>query len=169
MPLTRRQLLTIGGLSCLTFGLSATMLGRQWWNTPASAPYQNLSQQEAQMIMAISAAVFPAGAVISVNPNSLKLDHYFDSLLQQLPQMQEKLLKLLLNALNSAPYISFQSSFLAQSAVEQQRQVQDWLNHSNHLIRGAITSLIVLLGMGYSAHPEIAPYFGQMHQCGYGG
>ena len=169
MSLNRRQLLKLGALSGVSFGIALSVVGHQWWNTPPAAPYESLSDQEAKIVMAISAAAFPAGQSIAKDPRTLLLDRYFDQLLLHMPEMQRRLLKLLLNALNSAPYLQFSTSLLSQSPAQQENQLQEWLNHSNHLFRNAVTSLVILLGMGYTAHPDISPFFSTLHQCGYGG
>ena len=85
-----------------------------------------------------------------------------------MPETQAKLLKLLINALNTAPYLNLNSAFLKQSAEQQSQQLQTWLNHSNHLIRNAVTSLTILIGMGYTSHPRVSSFFARYHQCGYG-
>ena len=168
MILNRRQLLRIGGLSTLGLTLGGGLVYSQWWNAPANAPYQRLSTHEASLVRAISTVAFPSGDIISISPEQLSLDRYFDILLQSMPETQGKLLKLLLNALNSAPYLTFDNTFLMQSPEQQHKQLQSWLNHPQHLLRNAVTSLVILIGMGYTSHPKIAPHFAQFHLCGYG-
>ena len=168
MALTRRQLITIGAIAGISSGVGITVIGISWWNTPADAPYQNMNHDEALILSIIAGAAFPAGRVISLDGSMLNLDRFFDQMLSDMPELQSKLLKLLLNALNSAPYLDFKNTLSAQSPTEQKEQLQRWLNHPNHLFRNAVTSLVILIGMGYTSHPEVSPYFNQMHRCGYG-
>ncbi len=168
MALTRRQLIAIGSIAVVSSGIGITVIGLRWWDTPADAPYQKMSQNEALILSIIAGAAFPAGRMISIDASKLNLDRFFDQMLSDMPEFQSKLLKLLLNALNTAPYLDFKNTLSEQSPTERKTQLQTWLNHPNHLFRNAVNSLVILIGMGYTSHPEISPYFNKMHQCGYG-
>lgn len=168
MILNRRQLLRIGGLAALALTFGGSAIYSEWWDTLPDEPYQRLSNQEASLVRAVSSVAFPSGDIISISPDQLSLDRYFDILLLSMPETQSKLLKLLLNALNSAPYLTLDKTFLMQSPEQQHEQLQTWLNHPQHLLRNAVTSLVILIGMGYTSHPKIAPHFAQFHLCGYG-
>ena len=168
MMLSRRQLIKICAAVGISSGIGISALGFRWWDVPAGVPYRKMSIEEATVLTIIAHAAFPPGPIIAQNANDLKIDRFFDHLLSNMPMVQTKLLKLLLNALNTAPYLEIKSSLSSQSSIEQQEQVEKWLNHPNYLFRNAVTSLVILIGMGYTAHPEVSPYFSQMHQCGYG-
>ena len=64
------------------------------------------------------------------------------------------LLKLLLEAIDRATLPTHATYFTNLSLSDRQDCIQQWLQNPSHLIRGAIQSLIVLLGMGYTAHPS---------------
>ena len=60
------------------------------------------------------------------------------------------------------------ATFTALSLPEQQVVLRSWFTNDVAEIRGAISSLVVLLGMGYTTHPEVSPIMSAWHRCGYG-
>ena len=103
------------------------------------------------------------------NPAEAKLDRFFDQLLFSMTEQNRDLLKLLLHGLDAAPFIKYGNHFTDLEQSESENQLQRWLLSNNHLLRGAVTSLVTLLGMGYCSHPMSSNTLSKLHQCGFGG
>ena len=169
MTISRRQLLqwtaALGLASSVAIGVNVST----WWNTDPDTPYVNLNLLEANVVNAISGAAFPAGSTINLNGGQAGLDRFFDELLSAMSSENRTLLKLLLEAIDRATLPTHTTYFTALSLEERQLCIQQWLHNPSHLIRGAVQSLIVLLGMGYTSHPIASEHLSQYFRCGFGG
>ena len=117
---------------------------------------------------ALSGAAFPAGDVIALSGAQADLDIFFDAVLSGLPELTSNLLKLLIEALQHLTLPRHGARFTALSPEAQQVQLSIWLDSDQPELRGAVLSLVVLLAMGYTTHPKIAPLMSTWHGCGYG-
>ena len=168
MSLTRRQFIKITtALSLMTAGGVGIEVST-WWDTPASEPFQHLNHTEAKVVNAIGGAAFPGGDVLSLSGDTAILDRFFDAVLNAMTAQNRNLLKLLLEAIEHYTVVSHGTYFSNLETLERQTLIEQWLKHDNHLFRGAIQSVIVLLGMGYTAHPEASKHLTQFFRCGFG-
>ena len=168
MKLTRRHLLALGAATSAAAAAGLTSTVAHWWDQPAAADFSHLSANEARFVRAWASAAFPSGEVIALHGADAGLDRFFDGMLSSLPDTQRKLLKLLLNALDTSS-IAIAGARFHQLSETDARQVFHRLNeHELAEVRGAVTGLTVLLGMGYSTHPQVAPVMARWHRCGYG-
>lgn len=172
MKLSRRHLLGLiaagGALTAATGLVGAVAVGTNWWDQPADAPFEALEQEEAAVVRAVAAAAFPGGATIALGGGEADLDRFFDGLLLALPETQRNLLKLLLHALEHGAIVGAGGRLTHLPEVEQRAFVMGLINHELAEVRGAAMSLVVLLGMGYTTHPSVAPMISAWHRCGYG-
>ncbi len=168
MAITRRQLLRW----TTVLGTATTLVGGvhlySWWDTPPESPFVNLNTLEASIVRVIGGAAFPSGETINLDGYSANLDRFFDTLLSSMTTENRLLLKLLLEAIERATIPTHGSFFTSLSAPEQQACIETWLQSSNALFRGAIQSLVVLLGMGYTAHPTASTHLERYFRCGFG-
>ena len=168
MAITRRQLLRW----TTVLGTATTLVGGvhlySWWDTPPEAPFVNLNTLEASIVRVVGGAAFPSGETINLDGYSANLDRFFDTLLSSMTTENRQLLKLLLEAIERATIPTHGSFFTSLSTPEQQACIETWLQSSNALFRGAIQSLVVLLGMGYTAHPTASTYLARYFRCGFG-
>ena len=169
MTITRRQLLQWTSVLGLASSVAMGVHVSKWWNTDSETPYVNLNLLEANVVNAVSGAAFPGGSTINLSGDEAGLDRFFDKLLSSMSNENRTLLKLLLEAIDRATLPTHTTYFTTLSLEEQQRCIQQWLHNPSHLIRGAIQSLIVLLGMGYTAHPIASEHLSQYFRCGFGG
>lgn len=169
MTITRRQLLqwtaALGLAGSVATGISIS----NWWETDPDAPYINLNLLEANVVNAVSGAAFPTGPTIELDGEKAGLDRFFDGVLSSMSTENRKLLKLLLEAVDRATLPTHATYFTNLPLGDRQRCVEQWLDSPSHLIRGAIQSLIVLLGMGYTAHPVASEHLSRYFRCGFGG
>ena len=140
----------------------------RWWDRPPGEGFAHLAEEEADFVRVLAGAAFPAGDVIDLSGEDADLDRFFDAMLAGMPALTGNLLKLLIEALQHAPVPVRGSRFTALSAETQQAQVVDWLASSRAEIRSGVQSLVVLLAMGYTTHPDVAPLMSTWHGCGYG-
>ena len=154
-----------------TIGFPAYVIG-SWWKVPADDPFLCLSESESKVINQLAIAAFPIQANQShqrPNPAETKLDRFFDQLLVSMTEQNRDLLKVLLHALDAAPFIKKGCHFTDLDAESSETQLQLWMHSNNHLLRGAVTSLVTLLGMGYCSHPTSSNTLSKLHKCGFGG
>lgn len=168
MGMTRRQLLRW----TTTLGIASTVVGSiqlySWWDTDPEAPFVNLNTLEASVVRAVGRGSFPSGETIDLDGGEANLDRFFDTLLTSMTDENRVLLKLLLEAVERTSLVSHGSFFTSLSPTEQQHCIETWLGSSNTLFRGAIQSLVVLLGIGYTAHPTASTHLSKYFRCGFG-
>lgn len=168
MPISRRHLLALGAATAAAgaLGVGGTLV--RWWDRSPTEPFQALSASEARFVRAWAGAAFPPGPTLATDGATAGLDHFFDTTLTHLPDTQRKLLKLLLNALDTGVIALAGSRFTHLEPAAARRAYHHLFDHDLAELRGAAQSLTVLLGMGYTTHPDVAPAMARWHRCGYG-
>ena len=168
MNLSRRKLLKIGLLGSSTAALAGGLTVWSWWDVPPARSYQNLSSEEIIMVQALSRAAFPGGASIALDGGDASLHRFFDQLLTSMTSENRSLLKLFLEALDRLPLLSKGRYFTDCSEESQRELVESWLQSDNYLFRSAIQSVIVLLSIGYTSHPDVSVKLQSYFACGFG-
>lgn len=168
MKITRRHLLALSAASAAATALCAGGVATQWWAQPADGNHRKLAAEEARFVRGFAGAAFPAGPYIALSGADAGIDDFFDAVLDGMPDITADLLRLLMHALEHAPLPIHGGRFTMLPLDKQQHVLQGWLHHDIAEFRGAVSSLLVLLGMGYTTHPDVAPIMGAWHRCGYG-
>ncbi|MFT5685333.1 MAG: hypothetical protein ACI8RZ_006284 [Myxococcota bacterium] len=168
MAITRRHLLAASAGIAAAAAVCAGGIGIRWWDAPPGAGRVNLSDDEAALVRALSGAAFPAGKFIELSGGDVNLDRFFDAMLSGMPKLTGDLLKLLTNALEHFTLATHGTRYSVLSLADQQAQLDGWLTSDRHELRGAVQSVVILLGMGYTTHPEVAALISPWHGCGYG-
>lgn len=168
MAVTRRHLLAASAGIAAAVAACAGGIGMQWWDQPPGASLKHLSEDEAEFVRAISGAAFPSGEVIDLSGADADLDRFFDAMLSGMPALTARLLKLLIQALEDLSVLLASGRFTTLPLATQQSLVEGWLSSDQAELRSAVQSLVVLISMGYTTHPEIAPMMSRWHRCGYG-
>lgn len=168
MRVTRRHLLALAAGTTAAAAVTGGAVVASWWDAPADAPFATLTTDEAAFLRAWSGAAFPATQALPLAGEAAGLDRFFDELLHHTPTDAAKLLRLLINALNSATVVSHGSTFTSLSSTQRSAVFEDWTHSGTAHFRSATQSLVLLLGMGWSTHPDIAPHMRLLHSCGYG-
>ena len=168
MPITRRHLLAIGAATAVVGTIGAGGLAIRWWDQPPEAPFKVLSSEEADIIRAIAGTAYPATSTILIAGEDAGLERFFDALLSHMPAQPSTLLKLLLHGLDGGTLLTHGSKFVNLTADQRADALHGWTQHDLAEFRNASQSLLLLLGMGWSIHPEVAPTMQQYHNCGYG-
>lgn len=167
MKITRRHVFAMTALTTGAAAATAGVVGARWWDRPAGDGYTHLSAEEGEFIRAFAGAVYPATSAIPHDGSDLELDHYLDDALGAMVPTQRNLIKVLLHALDTWPMPTRLEAFADLDRVAQQEVVTHWTTHFRGEIRQAATSLVLLVGMGFTTHPSVAPFFSALHRCGY--
>ena len=168
MPITRRHLLALAGLTASAGAAGLAGVGLHWWQQPPQAPYAVLSADEAAFLLALGGALFPATRQIPLSGAELQLDRFMDDVLGGYPQMPRDLLRVLMHALDASCLPGHLASFSALDLETRTAVIEVWSHHDRLEVRSAFLGLVVLLGMGWSTHPEVVPTMAPMFLCGYG-
>ena len=168
MRITRRHLLALAAGTTAAATITAGTVVSRWWDAPADAPYSILTEEEAAFLRAWAGAAFPATETLPLAGHEAGLDRFFDAMLSHTPEDATKLIRLLVNALNGATMATEGALFSALEPGTQARVFETWTHAEVAHFRSATQSLVLLLGMGWSTHPEVAPHMRLLHSCGYG-
>ena len=168
MQISRRHLLALSAGTAAVGAIGTGGVLISWWDQPAEDPYLSLSAKEGAFVRAWSGAAFPATQTIPLAGSNAGLDRFFDQMLQSVPSEMENLLKLLLNGLDALPSPSHSASFRELTQSDQRDLFDSWSKSDVGAFRSAVQSLTLLLGMGWSTHPDVAPFMQKLHSCGYG-
>ncbi len=148
--------------------ITAALQAYSWWNIPAEAPFKHLSSHEAAQVRRIAESFFPSGQVTTIDGGSAKLDRFLDALIAQFGTQEISLIKFMLNGIEPLSVPAYGVTFSSLSSNNRLLFLKSWLHHDNHLVRNALMSIVTLLGMGYTSHPDIAPLISTHHKCGFG-
>jgi hypothetical protein len=168
MQISRRHLLALSAGTAAVGAMGATGLLIQWWDQPATAPYTCLSDGEATFVRAWAEVAFPATESTPISGDQAGLDRFFDQVLQFAPPDASKLLKLLLNGLDAASVPTHGTTFVSLDRADRLDRFEAWTHSEMSLFRSATQGLVLLIGMGWSIHPDVAPVMKTMHSCGFG-
>jgi hypothetical protein len=168
MRITRRHLLALSAAAAAVGAIGAGGLGYRWWDQSPGAALQALSEEEAQIVRAIAGTAYPRTAAIPLDGAEAHLDRFFDATLSHMPESPRKLLKLLLHGLDGGTVLTHGAPFTALTPADRSEVLKGWVQHELAELRNAAQSLVLLLGMGWTIHPEVAPTMQRYHSCGYG-
>lgn len=170
MKITRRHVIAASALAAGAGAIGATVLGgtaASWWKRPAAEGYAVLSEEEGAFLRAFAATAYPATPAIPHAGGDLDLDRYVDANLSSMAETQRNLIKVLLHALDTWPMPARRAGFVQLDPAQRAEVLHHWLTHFRGEVRQAATSLVLLVGMGYTTHPKVAPFFAALHTCGY--
>lgn len=167
MKFTRRHVFAMTALTTGAAAATAGVVGARWWDRPAGTGYQHLSDEEGAFLRAFAGATYPTTQAIPHDGAELDLDHYLDDALGAMVETQRNLIKVLLHALDTWPMPRRLDAFADLDRLQQQEVIEHWTTHFRGEVRQAATSLVLLVGMGYTTHPRVAPFFAALHSCGY--
>ena len=164
---TRRQVLATGAaLATATVAVSGGRVA-SWWDRDAAEGYEALSAKEVSIVEALSDAMFPPGGDPALSGTEAGLARYFDGIMAAMDPPTDKLLRLLLNALDDWAFFETGHSYSKLPLEDRMSTLEGWMGHDSHHVRGAVSGLLVFLGMGYCGHPDVKAAAGWVFPCGY--
>ena len=167
MKVTRRHVLAAAAAVPAAAALGAGGLALRWYDKPPGSGLSILSDDEYAFTQAFAEAWMPPGGTPALSVADADLGRWFDELLGSMAPTQQTLLKVLLQALDDMPVLTDGSRFVSLALERRTELVARWSTSNNAMFRAAISGLIVLLGMGWTTHPDVAPGLAHMFRCGW--
>jgi hypothetical protein len=168
VKLTRRHFLAASGLAAAGTALAAGGLAASWWDTPADAPLQVLSEDEADILDALAEAIYPEGGDPAIGGRRARCGRACDTVMQGLVPTQAKLLKLAIHALDALPVVPHGARLRHLPTAAATDVVRGWLRSDLAELRGVVQSLAIFVGTAWTLHPDVQPRIAAMTRCGYG-
>ncbi len=167
LRITRRQVLaTSAALATATVAVSAGRVA-SWWDRDPAEGWLALGPHEVELVDALAEAMFPQGGTPFLSGKDAGLARYFDGIMAVMDSPTDKLLRLLLHALDDWAFLEVGTPYARLPLEARIERLQLWLRHDSHLVRGALNGLVIFLGMGYCGHPEVKAAAGWIFPCGY--
>lgn len=171
MSISRRDFLKYAGIGGSTVALGALIFRvGYWWDQPAGAHYEVLSELEGRIVAGICDALFPGDAGSPPLPNALDIGIVddFDRYLAGLPEAPTKMLRALLHVIDDGAYMSglgFQR-FHRRSREQRTDILSAWDNSDITVRRSAFRGLKFTLSVSYCDHPKVMRAMGMHFTCG---
>ena len=165
---TRRQLLALLAAPPVLVAMGAGAAGLRWWDQPTQAGYRHLSQDEGAFLRALGGAAWPSTPACPLDGADADLDRFLDAAMDTLPETPRKAARLGLHALDALPLPLYRAPFRALDLQDRQDVLHGWLDSELMPLRTAVLSTVLLLGMGYTTHPDTAAVFSSLYKCRYG-
>jgi len=168
MKITRRQVLAAAAAVPVAGGLAAAGVGWQWWDRPAGQGLTALSSEEHGFVQALAEAWMPAGGRPALSGADAQIGDFFDGVIAAMHPQTGRELKLLLHALDHLTVPTRLRPFQALGREVRSTVLAGWLDHPVMLVRDGVSAVMVLVGVGWTTHPEVVPVLRRMFPCGYG-
>ena len=164
---TRRHVLAIAAATGAAGGLATGARLWSWWDRPATEGYQMLSEHEVELVDSLCEAIFPAGGTPAISGRDVGAARYVDDTLGDVVEPMGNLLRLVLHALDDWARLTRGSGWASLSVEDRGAALQSWTRNESHLVRGAVTGLIIFICAAYTTHPEVQKAAGWDFPCGY--
>lgn len=169
MP-SRRQLLIALGTAGAVLGALAVGTGAvvgRWYGRAPGGGFRHLSEDEAAIARAIAGAAWPATALTPLSGDQADLDYFLDELIAPWPENMRDLMRVLLHAIEDLSRLEGGAAFTALPLDERTRLLMGWLESDTAELRSAVSSAVILLGMGWTTHPDVGGPLPHLYRCGY--
>ena len=167
MKLSRRHVLATMAAVPIAGAVGTGGLALRWYDKGPAAGRILLSSDEYDFIQALAEAWMPPGGVPALSGADADLGAWFDELLTHMAANQQTLLKLLIQILDDVPLVTDASSYRKLDLPRRIELLSDWLDSSNPLFRAGVAGVVVLIGMGWTTHPEVARVIAPRFRCGW--
>lgn len=166
----KRRTFLVGGLATIGViaGASALRVGTVWWDQPAAAEYQVLSEGEARIAGAIVDALFPGDHLGMPNGRGVGVVEALDEYLAAIDAGTANLLRLVLHAINEAAYptkLGFKP-FYRREREERLEILHAWDTSKIEARKQAFFALKLVLSMGYCEAPAVIRAARIDYECG---
>ncbi len=168
MKITRRHVLAAMAGVPVAGGLGAGALAWRWWDRPPGQGLAALSQDEHDFVQAVAEAWMPPGGEPALSGADAQLGRYFDDVVAAMEPAGARELKLLLQALDDLTLPTRLAPFRSLPLDTRTEVLRGWLHHDQWLLRNAATALVVLVGVGWTIHPEVVGVLRPHFRCAFG-
>ena len=161
-------MLALGAAGAGVSAMGVAGLGLRWWDRPHGEGLLVLSDKEYGFLQALAEAWMPAGGTPALSGADANLGAYVDELLSHVEAPTPTLLKALFEALDDKPIGGWFAPYRKLPLEDRATLLRRWIDHPNALFRSGVVGTVILLGFGWTTHPEVAPMFQPWFGCGYG-
>ncbi len=168
MKINRRHLLALGTVTAAAGVIAVGGVAASWWQQPSGAGLDHLAAEEAEFLTALAEAAYPATPELPVSGAEAGAPAFLDATLGAVAEQPRDLLRLLLHAVDHFTVPTTGAAFRTLSPTARRRVLAEWLRSDIQPVRAAAESLVLLVGMAWSSHPRVAPWFAAQYGCGYG-
>lgn len=168
MKLTRRQVLAATAAVPVIGALGAGATAWSWWDRPAGADLKALSQDEFDFVQALAEGWMPRGGTPELSGADANIGYFFDDIVAAMHPQTAKEMRLLLHGLDHLPVPRRGRTFTSLSVDTRSACIENWLDHPLFLVRDAASATMVMVGIGWTTHPDVVKVIRPMFPCGYG-
>lgn len=127
-----------------------------------------LSEDEHEFVQKLAEAWMPRGGEPALSGADAQLGDFIDQTLQPMPPVTQKLLKLLMQALDDSTLPTHMAPYRRLWIKDRQRVLRGWIHHENRYVRLAMQALLVLIAIGWTTHPDVVKVLEPSMRCTYG-
>jgi hypothetical protein len=168
MKITRRHVLAAMAAVPAVGAAAAGGLALRWWDRPPGEGLRRLSVDEHDFVVALAEAWLPAGGTPALSGADAELGRFLDEVIDGMAPETGTQLKLLLQALDDLPRLTRLSAFRHLPLADRTDVLRSWMHTDQWLLRNGVQALLVLMGTGYTTHPEVVETLRPWFACGYG-
>lgn len=168
LRLTRRHVLAAMGAVAAAGALGVGATAWRWWDAPAGEGLQRLSVDEHDFVQALAEAWWPAGGEPALSGADAQLGRWMDDVVGAMTHEAGSELKILLQLYDESTLATRLRPFRRLPLETRIEVVRGWLDADLWLWRNGIQALLVLIGVGWTTHPEVVGYLRPHYRCGYG-
>ncbi len=168
MQITRRQILAAAAAVPVAGALGAGAVVWRWWDRPPGQGLKALSVEEHGFIQAMAEGWMPRGGTPELSGADARIGDFVDDVVAAMHHRTGAELRLLMHALDHLTVPVCGARFQHLSVATRSRVLEGWMDHPSWMIRDAASGVLVLVGMGWTTHPEVAAVLRPMFRCGYG-
>ncbi len=166
---TRRHVLAATGAIALVASTTGLVLHRRWWDHPPGSGHEALSKHEYDVVQAIAEAWMPPGdGPPDLSGSEANVGAFVDEITSRMPSQQRKLFKMLLHILDDTTLAIDYKPFHELDRFRREVHLNVWINSPWPYLRQATSAVLILISMGYTVHPKVAPHLEPWFRCGYG-
>ncbi len=168
VKITRRMVLAIAAAVPAAGAVGAGGLALRWLDRPVGAGLKVLSDDEYAFAQALAEAWIPRGGEPALSGADADCGRFLDTFMSTMEPVQARLLKVACQALDDWTIVRRGGRFSSLDLETRQEVFRGWVGHPSMSFRGAVTGLVVFLGMGWTTNQEVSRYLAPSFECGWG-
>jgi hypothetical protein len=166
--LTRRHVLAAMGAVAAAGAVGAGTTAWRWWDAPAGDGLKALSRDEHDFVQALAEAWMPRGGEPELSGADAELGRWMDDVVDGMPAPSGRELKVLLQLYDESTIPTRLRPFRALSLEARTDVLRGWLASDVWLWRNGTQAMLVLMGVGWTTHPEVVTLLRPHFRCAYG-
>lgn len=165
---TRRMVLAATAAVATAGALGVGTTAFRWWDRAPGAGLQALSDDEHAFVQAVAEAWMPAGGEPELSGADAELGAFFDEVVAGMERATGRELKLLLQLLDDLTVPTRLAAFRNLPLADRIEVLHGWLHSDLAPLRAGTQAVLVLIGVGWTTHPQVVGAIQPLFRCGYG-